>query len=184
MGILEVDHTLLRYEKRRDVSLYEQGLLSHYQKLTSRILLGEQLSHVLKGLELEGIPRRVQEEHGRLFPDLPLKADVRFDDKINALGFQVLREILEDVPRKDHPIVRHRYILAVYRIRMQLLFRFRFVVYHQLMPEEVEIDPVVAASPFGAIEHIAIKSTALIQVMDGNSHVKGSDCRHTIRSVR
>ena len=49
------------------------------------------------------------------------------------------------------------------------------VVNHQLVAEEVEIHPVVAAATLRAAEHLAIEMPGGSQVVNGNSQVKGCE---------
>jgi hypothetical protein len=45
-----------------------------------------------------------------------------------------------------------------------------------LVTEQVEIDPVAAAAPFGTPEYLTIKMAGFAQVIDGKGNVKG--CQH------
>lgn len=66
--------------------------------------------------------------------------------------------------------MRHRHVVAVHRVAVRgfLMRHFRCLVDHQLVAEEIEIHPVVAAAAFGTAEHLAIEMPGGSQVVDGN----------------
>lgn len=53
---------------------------------------------------------------------------------------------------------------------------------NDLMPEEIEIDPLGRRSTFRTTEHSAVKSARLVQVVDGKGQVKTRSVRHDLNT--
>ncbi len=65
--------------------------------------------------------------------------------------------------------------MAVHSVGMRLFLARGdgVLVNHQLMTEEIEVDPMLAAAAFGAAEHLAIETPGGGQVMHGDGEVEG-----------
>ena len=57
-------------------------------------LLSKQILNVFKRLELDGVARRVKEEHGGLFAGFAFEADVWLDDEFGAGGLQAVSQFV------------------------------------------------------------------------------------------
>jgi len=127
-------------------------------------LFCEQLTDVLKGLEFEGISRRIQKEHGSLFAGKAFKSDVGLDDEPDAALSQALFQVMPLVPFEDHAIVRDGYFVAIDRIGVKT-FRVggpRFQVDHPLMAIQIKIHPGVRTTPFFAAEYLAVEGSGFL----------------------
>ena len=71
--------------------------------------------------------------------------------------------------------MRHRHVVAVDRILDRDRLRGGIEMRDDLMPEQVEIDPRVAAAPFRAAERAAVESTRGSEVVDGKGEVKRAE---------
>ena len=126
----------------------------------------------MERLELQRIPRRVQKEHRRLLADLALEPRVRFDDKRHARSLYARSKLVPRLRRQHHTEVRHGNIMSINRIRMHGLSRTWLQVSHNLVPEEVEVNPLLRASSFRAAKHAAIKAACLSQVVNRKRKMK------------
>lgn len=136
------------------------------------LLLRKQRSDVRKRLDLERIARRVQKEHGRLFTDFALEAHMRLDDEFHARRREFVRCSLPLIHGQHHAEVPDRDCVAVYLARLPMTNFFRRKMGHDLVPVEIEIDPVGRATAFRAAEQVAIKLTGGRNVMDRKGEVK------------
>ncbi len=140
----------------------------------SRRLLGEDLAHVGKGLELERVAGGIVEEHGGLFADLALKADVGLNFKLLAGGAEAVGERLPAVHGEDDAEVRDGDGVAVDGVVVRLFGgRGRLEVRDYLMAEEIEVDPFGAAAAFRAAEGLAVEVARGMEVVDRESNVEG-----------
>src|SRR5262245_10330130 len=135
----------------------------------------EQLARdVAECLELERIAARVGEEHRRLLAGQSLEANMRLDDEIRAGLLQARGEGLPVRHLEHHAEVRHRHVVAVDRVVRRPAGAIAFHgVADELVPEEVEVDPVGRASTFGAAEDPAVERARTREVAHGNGEVKG-----------
>lgn len=81
-------------------------------------LFCEELADISEGLELQGITRRVEKEHGGLFADFALEANVWLDDEIDTSVVETLGESVPFFHRKNDTEVGNGNIVAVDRIVM------------------------------------------------------------------
>jgi hypothetical protein len=79
-------------------------------------LLGEDLGHVGEGFELKSVAGGVVEEHGSLFADFALEADVGFDFELLAGGLEAGGKGFPLVHGEDDPEVRYGNGMAVDRV--------------------------------------------------------------------
>ncbi len=117
-------------------------------------------------LELERVARRVVEKHRRLFADLAGEADARLDFETRTRLAQALRQRLPGLPLQHHPEMRHWHVVPVHRVVMHVRLATRVEMRDQLVTEEIEIHPVLAAAPFGTAEESAIETAGCAQGMD------------------
>src|SRR6185437_16824423 len=132
----------------------------------------EELVHVGERLEFERVAERIEEEHRRLLARLPGEANVRLDDE---LGVRLAKARGEAIPRRtigDDAEMAHGHLLSIdeaggvaHRARVDL-------VRDDLVPEEIEVDPVVAAAAFGAAEELPVEAARQGQVGDGEREVE------------
>src|SRR5687768_9725064 len=102
-------------------------------------MLGEQLFYILKCLEFQCITCRIFKKHSSLFPGKPFKPDVRLYDKRNSGSLNPVSQALPFFPRQYNTKMRHRHIMAIYRITVILLMRLVLVMNDELMPVEIII---------------------------------------------
>jgi hypothetical protein len=53
----------------------------------------------------------------------------------------------------------------------------------ELVAEQIEVDPLVGTSAFFTTEYIAVKSTGLDEVVDGDGYVERSKLLHVIKNT-
>ena len=68
--------------------------------------------------------------------------------------------------------MRHRYVVAVDLVVVHVRLPGGIEVHHQLVTEEIEIHPLVAAAAFGTAEQTAIKAARRSQLMHRNRKMK------------
>ncbi len=82
---------------------------------------------------------------------------------------------------EHHAAMGHRHPVAVDRVEMcveaPVTPKLRIEVADELVPVEVEIDPVAIAAPFGAAEHVAVEAPCLLDIPDLQRHMEGRE-RH------
>ena len=106
--------------------------------------------YVPETLEFERIPRWVKKEQGTLLPRLTLETDVRLDNKMLNNLLQPGGERLPVLKLEHDTAMRYRHTLPIYRVGdtsdLSILTQGRVVVYDELMPEHIEIDPLIGAA--------------------------------------
>jgi hypothetical protein len=70
---------------------------------------------------------------------------------------QAFGERLPGVPLHHHAEMRHGHIVPVDLVVMHVLSSCGIEVRHELVPEEIEVHPLVAAAPFGTAEQLAVE---------------------------
>ena len=109
------------------------------------------MAHIREGLEFQSIASRVEEEHRRLLPRLPSKASVGFDDELYAGVLDTGGKRLPLGRRQYHSEMGHGDLVAVHRIVAAAPTCARlYLMRDDLMAEQIEVDPFIAASPFRA----------------------------------
>lgn len=78
------------------------------------VLLREQRRHVGEGLELDGVARRIEKEHGGLLAHFALKADVRLDDEVHFGGLQLVSQFSPLRHAERGAEMAHRYLVIVH----------------------------------------------------------------------
>ena len=132
-----------------------------------------------EGFELERVPRRVEQEHRRLLARLTRKAYVRLDEKAHGVPPQPLRKRFPLRHLEHHAAVRNGHTVAVDRIEMRgdpsVPAERRVQMADELMSAEVEIHPMLCASPLGASENTLVEGPRLGDVADLQSDVERSE---------
>ena len=141
--------------------------------------LREQLRRILERFELECISRGIEQEHCRLLADLAMEANAGFDDEAHSGVTQARRERMPSGPIKHDAEVRHRHIFSIDLVEVQRLSA-RIKMRDELMPEEIEVDPFLRATPFGTCEAPSIEAPRGAQVVNGYRQMKGRRHRATM----
>ena len=139
----------------------------------------EQLRRILERFELECISRGIEQEHRRLLADLTTESNAGFDNEVHSGVMQARRERMPCIPIKHNAEVRNGHILSVDLVDVQRLSA-RIEMRDDLMPEEIEVNPFVRATPFGACEAPAIEIPRGAEVVNGYRQVKGGRHRATM----
>jgi hypothetical protein len=137
--------------------------------------LREQLRRILERFELECISRGIEQEHCRLLADLATETNAGFDNEADSGITQACRERMPLGPIKHDAEVRHRHIFSIDLVEAQWLSA-RIKMRDELMPEEIEVDPILRATPFWTCEAPSIEAPRGAQVVYGYRQMKG--CRH------
>ena len=90
------------------------------------------------------------EEHRVLLADFASETHMRFDHELDVVLAQPSRERLEIVRGEQYPEVGNRYVVTVDGVRpCHGLAGARYFMDHQLMVEQVEVNPVGIRASFG-----------------------------------
>ena len=108
-------------------------------------------------LELERVAGRIVEKHRRLLAHLAREADAGLDLEAGARPAQPLGQRLPCLPFQDDAEMRHGNILPIHFVVMHVRLAARIEMRHQLVAEEIEVDPLFAAAALGAAEQAAIE---------------------------
>ena len=117
---------------------------------------GEQLIDVPECLELEGISAGVMEEHCHLLARKAREAQVGLDDERHAGSANALGKHVEILPWQDDAEVRNGNVMAIDRIMMRTIPGWS-EMRNDLMAEQIEVDPFIAAAPLGAAQDLSIE---------------------------
>ena len=133
-------------------------------------LTGKQLIEISKSFHFNRVARGVAEEHRRLLTRLALETDLRRDLEFCPRRSKPVGQRLSIGQREDYAEMRHRHPVAINRIGASIGARaITNTVRDNLMPEEIEIDPVIRTPPFRAAHNAAPKCARLSQI----AHRKG-----------
>src|SRR5690606_16328497 len=105
-----------------------------------------------KALKFQCVAAWVQKEHRSLFADLAFETDLRFDDERDAFFPKPFGKFAPFVHRKKHAEMRDRHGVIVHAVRDVLTDEIWCKMRYDLVPEQVEIYPMFAASAFAAFE--------------------------------
>ena len=138
---------------------------------------GEQLpGDVGEGFELQGVACGVEQEHCRLFAGFAGEAGVGGDDKLDARRREMVGEPLPLVHGQHDAEVGHGHAMAVDGVVVRREFARRpqlgVEVAHELMAEQVEVDPAVGRAALGAAEQFAVELAGLGDVAHLHGNVK------------
>ena len=140
--------------------------------------LREESLEIAQRLELERVPAGIEEEHRRLFPDLPLEAHVRLDEEVDARAPDFLRERRPLLHAEHHAKVTDGNGVAIDGVRSGGARLFGRQVGDNLMAEEVEVDPIGRRASLRATQELSVESTGLGEARDGKCQVKRRAARH------
>lgn len=129
-------------------------------------------------LELQSVSGRVAEEHRCLLARLPLEADVRRDAELDPSRLHPGGQRLPVGHAQHDAEVRHRHLMTVDRIAGRLRPGIGVEVRDDLVPAKIEVDPVVAAAPLAAAQHVAIEGACRRQIVDRKGEVEGAKLGH------
>jgi hypothetical protein len=114
------------------------------------VLFREKLFHIAERLEFKRVAGGIIKEHGRLFAGLALETRIGRDLEFDICSLETRSEFIESVHIKHHAEMRHRHIMAVDGVvNFAVACAAGFKVDDNLMAEEIEIYPAVAAAAFG-----------------------------------
>ena len=134
---------------------------------------------IAEGFELERVPRGVEQEHRGLLAWLTRKAHVRLDEEAYPVPPEPLRERLPLGHLQYHAAVRNGHTVAVDRIEMRgnssVQAERRVQMTDELVSAEIEIHPMLCASPFAASENARVEGPRLGDVADLQGDVKRSE---------
>jgi polyisoprenoid-binding protein YceI len=134
---------------------------------------GEQPRGIPERLELERVAGGIVEEHRGLLADLAREADVGLDHEARAGLPQTRRQTMPGVPGEHDPEMRDRNFVPVHRIEVRRGAMPGIEVRHELMPEEVEIHPVIRAAALRTTEEFSIETARGREVVNRDREVKG-----------
>lgn len=127
----------------------------------------EQVTWIGERFEFERMSEGIKEKHRRLLARFSAKTHVGFDDESHVRVFQPAGQRFPLRPFQDDAEVGNRNLMSVDRIAAhfgslsianiprQLLGR-TFVA-NELVPEEIEIDPLLIRASFGALQLLAVE---------------------------
>lgn len=127
----------------------------------------ENLSGISKRFQLDRIAAGVIEEHCCLLADLAPKADLRRDAKCDSALLKRICFIVPPIPLQDRSEVADRNVLSIHGIRAGELLAWRKVC-GQLMSEEVEVDPTLAASAHPAAQNLGVEAPSAFEIENRN----------------
>ncbi len=139
------------------------------------VSLREQRAEVVEALELQRIAGRIEEKHGSLLAHFALKANVGFDHKHHARTLQPFRERLPLVHREHDAEVGDWHVVPVDWIAMLGLccrFPAMFDVRDDLVPKQIEVDPLRSTPALRAAKNCPIKVPGGVQIIDWESDMK------------
>lgn len=155
-----------------------------------RGLLREKLrGDVAERLELERVSAGIADEQGGLLALGTSEARAGLHHPLDIVSAKTLDELRPVARLEDDTTVRHRYTMAIDRIRMRaespLGTEQSIEVTDELVPIHVEIDPVGGTASFGAADDLAVEVARFGDVPYLDGDVKGRE-RHgaMIREVR
>ena len=135
------------------------------------ILFGKQLIHIFKGLELQGIARRILDEENLLLARFAFEAGAWLDEKIDLVFPHAADEFLPLIHPEHHPEMEGRNLVA---IDFVALHDGRIVdeMSDDLVTEEVEVDPLVAAPADSTPDDVTVERLGPGEVVDGKGEVE------------
>lgn len=132
---------------------------------------------VRKALELQGIAAGVAKEHRGLLTSLPGKAHMRFDTKHRPCRTQPFRQRIPVSAFQHDTEMRHRNIVAVDRIVVLFSGTPRRKMRDDLMPKQIEVNPVIGTAALFTSEHLAVKFTRRGKAVYREGQMEGTDRR-------
>ena len=115
-----------------------------------------------------------------MFAGEAFEPDIGFDHEFYSFCFEAVLELVPVVPIQYYSIVGDWNIVAIDGVVVEAFFfgGFWFEMDNELMAEQIEVDPLVAASAFFAAENIAIKCPGLDEIINGDCYMERADLFH------
>ena len=134
----------------------------------------KQLRNVLKRLELQGISGWIKQKHRRLLARLALEPYIRFDDERDVGGSKSVGQRMPAVPRQYDTKMRNRNIMPIDRVAVIGIGRLDPVDHmsHDLMTEEVVVDPPITASSLWTSKQIAVETAGCREIVHRKGQMK------------
>jgi len=150
--------------------------------LVAARLLREKLRRdVAEGLELERVSGGIADEEGGLLARGISEARAGLHHPLDIVSAKTLDELRPVARLEDDTTVRHRYTVAIDRVRLRaqspLGTEQSIEVTDVLVPIHVEIDPVDGTASFGAANDLTVEVARLEQVPNLDGDMKGRE-RH------
>lgn len=146
--------------------------------METKNLLGKDLGGILEGFKLKGIATRVQEKHGGLLAYLSLEANVGLNDKFNAVGFELVCEVVPLLPTENSAEVANWNIFSIHLVSFGVGEFIRLDVCRKLVTKEVEVNPLVSAPSNITAQEASIKLAGFFDVTNWKSEVERFKVRH------
>jgi len=134
-----------------------------------RSVLREKLAEIGEGLHLDGIARRVAEEHRRLLARQPRKADLWLHSEANAITTNTLRQGFPVVHVKNNAEMRDRHVMTVHgpgSAFTPTATGLRNQMRNDLMPIKIEIDSGFRTPPLCTPENSSVKGPGGCKIVD------------------
>ena len=128
---------------------------------------------VFEALEFQCIPAGIEEEHCCLLGGLAGVADAWLEDKGQTRRADPIRHLLEDLPFQEGAKVRHRDGNAIHLTGVLGRRGFAGIVSRDLIAEEIEVDPGLGTTAFGASQHLAIEAASGSEITHEEGEVEG-----------
>ena len=132
----------------------------------------------MEGFKLQGIATRVQEKHSSLLTHLSFETDVGLNHKFNAVGFELVGQIVPFVPTQYRSKMTHRNIFSVHLVSFGVGKFIRLDVGRKLVTKEVEVNPFVGTPSNITAQEASIKLASFLDVTNWKSDVEGFKVRH------
>src|SRR5262249_8755421 len=113
----------------------------------------------------------------------PAKAHVRLDQEGDARGAEALAHLLPARPLEDRAEVAHGDVVAVDVVGFLRTAGRREEMRGDLVPEEVEVDPVLGAAALAAAEDPGVEGARRCEVADGKGEVERESAAHPRLSI-
>ena len=81
---------------------------------------------------------------------------------------------MPNLPGQHHTEMGHWHVMSIYGVVVShgIAVLRRFVMRYDLMPIQIEINPMLIATSFSAAQHIGVESTGFLHVAYGEGQMK------------
>ncbi len=145
-------------------------------------LRGDQVLRFGESLELYRVATGVSQQHARLLVDATFVPSMRRDYESDACTRESLSQFRPCLDRQHRAEVGQRYRVAVDHVLAHLNHASPTVlagadgVRDELMPEEIEVHPILAAASLPATQQIRVEAPGCGEIMDRDRQMEW--CRH------
>lgn len=136
------------------------------------VVATEDIGVVAKRLELERVARGVEEEHGGLLSHLSRKSNVGLDHEFDPGPTETIGQCVPDRALEQTAEVGDGDSIAVDRVRGDHAVDSSTLVHHQLMAEEVEVDPMDVGPALAKTENLPVEAAGLDEIIDRQGQVE------------